>query len=343
MSDIPTAFFVLLSIFLMKRKKSLVLGFVLGFLLLLRYSNFLIVLSLLSIYLLRKEWKDFLKSSIGTIFFGLSFLLYIFLTFGNIGGLIRAASTSFGLIHFPGKFSYYLISLNVLYPGLLLIGMVNGFLKWKKYSIFVLPSIVLLFFYSFYYYVDIGRNFIETIITGQRFMLPVVPLLMVPYIDFLSNRNLSRKLVAASMFPLFLLCAFLQIEHTKFLKREKAVKDLVYSMTEDADLILCNGQAEEIFNPFFGRRKWENLEKTIGILSSRDLLKNYRNIYFVYVESGVTPRRSQEERRFFIENAKALGKVRKVYESERPFHILIYTLVEEESSLFWKGNKLKRF
>ncbi len=319
MSDIPSMFFLLLGMFLLLNKKSVAAGFSLGFLLLLRYPNLIIILGILAVLLYRKEYKKALLLFPGVIFFSLVLLIYFLYAFGSFLGPFPFGENFFSVRYFLYNFPYYIISLNILYPGLLL-GMIIFEIKNKRFSLFVIPALILIVFYSFYYYIDGGNNFIEKLIKGQRFIIPVIPFMLIPYLDFLQNKKLVRKVFVFVISLLFIFNCGIQYKHKKFVRREKILSQVLQDKIKDADIVLCNSDTDELLNPYF------NETKLIEISDFRendlDSLKNNYNVSFVFVE--LKRGKNFDEKLHWVEYFTEKGFTIS-YESQNPIPIIIMT------------------
>ena len=318
MSDIPSMFFLLLGIFLLLDKKNLAAGFSLGFLILLRYPNLVLIVGIFGALLYRKEYKKALHVLPGISFFSFVLFGYIMYVYGSILGPFAVdGARSFGFSYFIYNFPYYLLSLNVLYPGMLLIAVFLGF-KDKKVSFFIIPSLLIVIFYSFYYYIDGGSNIIEKLVKGQRFMIPVIPLLLIPYLQYLHNREFMKKVFVFVISLLFIFTCGIQYKHYEFVKKEKNLSQTVRENIGDSDVVICNSDADELFNPYFSNTKLIELSE-IDKDKLDFLIKNY-NISFIFVE--LKRGRTYEEKPRWIEYFKNEG-FELSYESEEPVPVIV--------------------
>ncbi len=318
MSDIPSMFFLLLGVLLLLDKKNLGAGFSLGFLLLLRYPNVILIIGIFGALLYRKEYKKSLHLLPGIAFFSFVLFGYVMHVYGSILGPFSVdGARSFGFSYFIYNFPYYLLSLNVLFPGMLLISVFLGF-KNKKNSLFIIPSLLIVIFYSFYYYIDGESNIIEKLVKGQRFMIPVIPLLLIPFLQYLHNREFMKKVFVFVISLLFIFACGIQYKHYEFVKKEKNLSQIVRENIGDADIIICNYDADELFNPYFSRVKLIELSE---INEDRlDSLKSDYNISFIFVElkrGGL-----YEEKSRWIEYFKNEG-FEISYESEDPIPVIV--------------------
>jgi len=282
MSDIPSMFFLLLGIFFLLDKKSLAAGFSLGFLVLLRYPNLVIIVGIIGVLLYEREYKKTLLLLPGMFFFFLVLLAYILSTFGFILGPFSLSNAGlFSFKYFVHNFSYYFLSLNVLYPGMLLIAVFLVF-KDKKISLFVIPAFLLIIFYSFFSYIDTGSTALEKLVKGQRYIVPVIPLLLIPYLIFLHDKKFARKVFIFVVPLLFLLNCGIQYKHYRFVKKEKLLSQILQEKIKDSDIIICNTDTDELLNPYFNRARLTELSEFNK--DSLNLLKKKYKISFVFVE-----------------------------------------------------------
>ena len=318
MSDIPSMFFLLVGVLLLLDKKNLGAGFSLGFLLLLRYPNVILIIGIFGALLYRKEYKKSLHLLPGIVFFSFALFGYVMHVYGSILGPFAVdGARSFGFSYFIYNFPYYLLSLNVLFPGMLLISVFLGF-KNKKSFLFIIPSLLIIIFYSFYYYIDGGSNIIEKLVKGQRFMIPVIPLLLIPYLQYLHNREFMKKVFVFVISLLFIFTCGIQYKHYEFVKKEKNLSQTVRENIGDSDVVICNSDADELFNPYFSNTKLIELSE-IDKDKLDFLIKNY-NISFIFVE--LKRDRTYEEKPRWIEFFKKEGFALS-YESEEPVPVIV--------------------
>ncbi len=319
MSDIPSMFFLLLAVFLLLDKKNIAAGFSLGFLILLRYPNLIIILGILIALLYKKEYRKALLICPGIAFFFFLLLFYFLYAFGSFLG-----PTSFGLGFFHPKYilyklPYYFVTLNILYPGLLL-GTIFFGVKNKKLSLFVIPSLILITFYSFYYYIDGGNNIIEKLIKSQRFMIPIIPFLLIPYLDFLQNKKFAKKVFVFSIPLLFIFNCGIQYKHQQFVRTEKLASLILQEKIKDTDIILCNSDTDKLLNPYFSRTRIRGLSEIRK--QNLDSLKNDYNVSFVFVE--LKRGKSYDKKIIWVEYFTEKGFTIS-FESQTPIPITIMT------------------
>lgn len=318
MSDIPSMFFLLLGIFLLLDKKSLAAGFSLGFLVLLRYPNVVIIIGVFGALLYTKEYKKMLFLLPGIAIFSFVLLGYIMHTYGFIlGPFTVSGAKSFGIQYFIYNFPYYLLSLNILYPGMLLVAIFFSF-KNKKISFFAIISFVAIIFYSFYYFVDGGGNLVEKLIKGQRFMVPIIPLLLISYLNFLHDKKLTRKIFIFVVPILFLFNCGIQYKHHQFVEKEKYISQILQEQIKDADIIICNSDTDELLNPYFSKTRLIGLSEVEK--HDLNLLTAENQISFVFV--GLKRGKNHVEKSEWVEYFSKRG-FELSYESEEPIPIIV--------------------
>lgn len=227
--------------------KSLILGTTDGLLVLIRYSNAItvIIFSLSFIFHsfnLNSDLKKVLKQKIGLLISVPFALLFFYINHKYYDGLISSGYSLSGEEFFIDKniilkqLIYYLGFLNLLYPGMLFLGLKSKIkAKLEVYLIFVG---FLLFYAGFpgYHF----KSGILDLIFGLRFFVPIIPLLMIPYFEILSERLKILKNASSStakfqwqnilkfslLFSILLLVvnsigmAYIYLDRTKDLKNE---------------------------------------------------------------------------------------------------------------------------
>jgi len=318
MSDIPSMFFLLLGIFFLLDKKSLAAGFSLGFIVLLRYPNLVIIVGIFGALIYAKEYKKILLLLPGIFLFSFVLLGYIMYAYGFILGPFTIDSAkSFSIQYFIYNFPYYLLSLNVLYPGMLLLAIFFNF-KNKKVSFFVIPSLVAILFYSFYYYIDGGSNLAEKLVKGQRFMVPIIPLLLIPYLDFLQNKKFVKKAFIFVVPLLFIFNCGIQYKHHQFVREEKHLSQVLQEKIKDVDIIICNSETDELLNPYFIKVKLVDLSEVKK--ANLNLLAENNKISFVFVE--LKRGKNYKEKSQWIEYFTKKGFTVS-YQSKEPIPIIV--------------------
>jgi len=281
MSDIPSLFFILLGIYFFYNRKEILAGFSFGMSFLIRFSNIPLTISfILAALFAERDKKRIYRLFPGLVIFTFFFLLYYYCAFGSIFGVfdVMRHTGNFSIKYFSSHFLFYFLVLNLLYPGMLIITCVHGF-RHRKWFPFSFSTLLIVLLYSFYYYLDKGKNPIETVVRGSRYILPVLPFMLLVYADYLKKWKVMEKIILACVPFLVLFSAGIHYKHDKFLERQKEIREIIYTNTTENELLICNGSASEFINPVFGKRKWKMLEYT-----KIKELKGEKNVVLVHVK-----------------------------------------------------------
>lgn len=324
MSDIPSMFFLLLGIFLIVRRKPCLAGFVLGFSIIIRYTNAVAIFGVMLSYIIKRDYKSLLSLLPGIIFFILFNCIY---NISILGGLLAplvmpTGATGFGISYVKTSGLFYIFALNLFYPCMLIIAIIYG-LKKRNYLIFSIPSLLILLVYSFYYYFDKGSFIFETVVRGGRFIIPVMPLILIIYASFLNRSKFLKTAFVISIPLLLVLSAGIQIKHNQFLRDREEIRNIIYDYTADSDLIICNGEAGELISPFFGAKEWRDFYAERRVLLDTLEIKQSVSPFLVYVESGKHP----DELIGYRDSVVTLFNLDTVVVSESPQHTEIYRIL----------------
>ncbi|MCX7995478.1 MAG: hypothetical protein N3A65_06895 [candidate division WOR-3 bacterium] len=310
MSDLPATIFGLLGLFFFLKKKILTAGIVFGFSIALRYPMVLIPLSFLIIFFLKKDFASFVKFFTGNIIGIIPLSIYHIIVFDNLIGPAPANIIGFSIKNFPLMFIQFFIMLNILYP-FMVVSSCRTELPEKWF--FIAPAAAFILFFSFQYYIDTGRNFLETLILGQRYMLPVIPFLLVPYIEVLKRIKISENILLFFIVLLFSIDTAVTYKHQVFLKRQDYYQNKLYEYIKDADVVLCNKDIYELINPFIKPIKWQNFEDR-GKLKEIDISGYSKNLYLACLT------RDDRIKKLFFEFLDHLQVKKEVYKEETSFY-----------------------
>lgn len=323
MSDIPSMFFILLGLYLIIKNKDLFAGFSLGFAILLRYSNLVIIIGVLIGYFLMVRKKS-INILMGIIFFFIILSIYnIYVMEGFLSPLfLPTGAGAHSLSYLKTSGLYYLIALNIVYPFMLIVFIFSIFKK--KLIFFNIVVFITVIFFSMYYYIDKGNSFFETIIKGQRFMIPIFPFFILIYADFLKKIRFIKPLVIFSSLFLIILAFGINLRFYNFQKEKLHLKDILYEKTKDADIIICNGETGKLFNPFFGNKKWRDYSIYGKLIINKDDVIDYDNIYLCFIESG----KRSIEKSLFIDSLLPMFDIQKIFEIDEPSYLVIYKVIK---------------
>jgi len=289
MADVPSAVFFIVAIYFFLRGKKFYFlsGFFLGMLPLFRYPN--IILSVpFFIYLLVDSIKSARKSSFAISPFSKLFLgflpgLFLFLfynkiAFGRFLIVPYGLQGYFSVINLPYNLCFYILSLNVIYPFMFF----SIFLLRKDRFVLISSTFLLFLFYALFKYMILapGKSMLKTSIVGMRYLLPIIPIFILSYVNSL-ERIKRKKPILANMFFLLIVIVFfildigLVYQHQGFLKTQEQYKDIIYSNTDQESLILINDNAMEFFQHVWGERKYE-----VFVWSKNKLAVDFEKYHF---------------------------------------------------------------
>ncbi len=317
MSDLPACIFGLFGLYLFIKNRPCPAGLILGLGIAIRYPLLLIPGALGLVLIRQKRIKEFLKILIGIIIGVVPLLLYHLLFFNSFLGPMTVGAVGFSINNFPGMFISYLLSLNLFYPFLLIIPF---FSKMKERWIFILPAIFFVVFFSFYYFRDTGKNFGEALVRQQRFMLPVIPLLLIPYAEILRNLKAINRLIIVFILFLFSLGVAISYAHQQFLKEEISYQKKLYTFTQDADLIICNKDVFELVNPYIKPLRWLPFEIEGRLVSLKGYKASQKNTILVCLA------REERIKSLFQELLEQFPGAEEVYKETQPIYFSFYKI-----------------
>ncbi len=267
MSDLPAAVFFLIGFYyaIRSEKRSLILaGICFGISLWIRHASLIVITPLIAILLFRDLKSKIIPLLCGLAPFVVLLGIYDYVALGNpfvIGynksGIPLRSTFSFEYLlqHFPKYFVY----LNLIYP---LMGISLLFYRGKRRLEIFSSVLVLLLFYSAYFWFDSGTSFIQTSIKSLRFLLPVIPLFLLSYLYFLdsfifSKMDSTRKWRLAILCSIFLIAITfgIQYKHQEYLHRQKHFSELIYKQTPVNSSIVANMEVIEMLQTVWGQRR----------------------------------------------------------------------------------------
>ncbi|UCG92205.1 MAG: hypothetical protein JSV97_00415, partial [candidate division WOR-3 bacterium] len=280
LSDLPATIATLIGIYYSIKKRYFIAGIVLGMSISIRYPSLLVPATLGVILVFRAEWRNLAQSSMGVIIALIPLIVYHLVFFQTVFGPFNAYGMEFSLHRFWSVVKQLFIYTNILYPFFLVLPIFSGIReKW----FFILLSLVFIISYSFLGFIDRGDTFFESLIRGQRYVLPVLPLLLIPYIGVINKMRFVKKSVFFALCILCLLSVIIHYKHQQFLEQEIYYRDLIYMHTEDADLVLCNKEVYELFNPYINYVSWAPFESRRHLLSLDNYSTLNKNIFFACI------------------------------------------------------------
>jgi hypothetical protein len=316
MSDLPAAVICLIGLLFFIKNRTFIAGLFLGLSVAIRYPMLLIPFSFCLLLLYKKEISQFSKLLIGVLIGLIPLTSYHLFFWGTITGPAAANIIGFSVTNLPTMLIQYIVSLNILYP--LMLGSIFKTRLTEKW-LFIIPSLAFLLFFSLQYYLDTGGNLAEALIRGQRYMLPIIPFLLIPYAEVLYRIKLSNKIIAFFSLGLFILNTGIYYKHQQFLIEQSNYQKKLYEHTKNADILICNKDIYELINPFIRSIKWLPFESE-GKLLQIDTPGVYKNIYVACLA------RNQDTEKIFFELLNKFSVRKEIYSETYPYYFSIWRL-----------------
>ncbi|MGQ9535010.1 MAG: hypothetical protein ACUVTF_07245 [bacterium] len=316
MSDIPATVICLIGLLLLIKKKNILSGLFFGAGICIRYPVIVIPVMLGLIYLYKKEHFEFIRLAIGVLLGIVPLFLYNLLCFKSLVQPINENLIGISIKNFVPMLGQFFTSLNILYPMLLILPFKS---RLKEKYLFILPAMLFLLFFSLQYYIDSGKNFFETIVRGQRYMLPVIPFLLIPYAEIINRIKPLNRFIIIFLIALAILNTGIHYEHQKFLKQQLTYQNKIYCYLEDADLIICNKDIYELINPFIKILNWVPFEHNGEPLKVK-VPENKKQVYLACLT------RDEKIKNIFLELLKKFPEKKEIYSENTPDYLSIWAL-----------------
>jgi len=309
MSDIASAFVILAAFYAFLRKSNwlIISGILIGYSLLIRYSNFIILISvILTIFYsagqlisknnIKKRIIDLVMFNIGFLPLLLITLYYNYYAFKNpfITGyhLIDINKIFFKVKYFKQNFIFYLALLSFMYP-LMIFSTVINLNKNISLNIFFWPMLI---FYCFYSYIPDFGSGIQYIVVGLRFILPVVFIPLLTYIMAIDQYILKKKALRLMAFILInlLLVPYIALSyrHYQYQKSWLEFKNFLYSNTTESSYIICDEEIPKLIQNFWGKRNYLTYIYITEKLPVENKINNVlKKRYNVYLAQIIRPKR----------------------------------------------------
>jgi hypothetical protein len=267
MSDLPAAVFFLIGFYysIQNQKRSLIFaGICFGISLWMRYASLVLITPLIAVLFFRDlKWKV-IPLLCAFAPFVMLLAVYNYFALGNpfLVGHLKIGiplQTSFSFEYLLQHLPKYFLYLNLIFP---LMGISLLFYHGKRKVEIFSCVITLLLFYSAYFWFDSGTSFIQTAIKSLRFLLPIIPLLLVSYLYCLDS-YIFRKIDNSKKWGLAIACSMLlmvvtsgiEYKHQEYLQRQKHFSDFIYKQTPENSAIIANMEVIELLQTVWGRRK----------------------------------------------------------------------------------------
>ncbi|HEX7320701.1 MAG TPA: hypothetical protein VF399_10160 [bacterium] len=258
MSDMPAMLLALAGMYFFVTKRNVWAGVFTGFGVYMRYPLALLVIAFALVLLARKEIKGLFIFCASALLSLIPLLVYHFFVFGNFLGPALQYGTDLGFRVHWGTLGGYAFSLTVLYPLMLIAPFVY---RGKGNGLFITTAVIYILFHAFQSYIDTSTDFIQWLVMSQRYMLPVIPFMLVPYAAVLDRIKIVRKLIIPVVLALAIACAFINYRHARFLKVQDRYQRLIYHYAYGSDVLICNKDILELVNPYVKYINWLPFEK----------------------------------------------------------------------------------
>jgi hypothetical protein len=259
MSDIPSAFFFLLSVWILFFRKGMhfVGAAALGYCVSLRlamipFSGLCIVYAL---FQQRINTRHVLQILAGFFLGIIPFLIYTYQV--NIFSPTAYGNelTSMGDV-IPHAAAYF-ISLNIIYPLMFILGIFPRYEKgWMLKGICVMAFV----FFPFFTLFQVPDPLIELVII-QRYLIFIIGFLLIGYSLFLSKKIITNEIRFSFIFILMIVGAFfISSMHQPYLNRHYTFHKVIYDHTTEGSLIIVDDRNSELIQVALGDRKIINTE-----------------------------------------------------------------------------------
>jgi hypothetical protein len=194
-----------------KKKYLIAIGASIGAAVLIRYTNIIpLGILLLSSFIknlkpktsnLKLIAQNALRIMLGSLPFALFFLFINIHLYGSPfrSGYYYSKEEVFGFSYFLKHIGQYILALSVIYPLMLPVGLIN-----RRFIRFNLAFLSVMFLYAFSVNTLFKRE-IQDLIFALRFLIPVLPLLMISYLDFIDKKLLKFKIANFLILPIFII------------------------------------------------------------------------------------------------------------------------------------------
>jgi hypothetical protein len=116
-------------------------------------------------------------------------------------------------------------------------------------------------FFCLYYWRDQAAGPLQTAVAGLRFLVPVLPLYLLPYAEWLGARARAARPAGVAVAAAAAACAVtVSVRHQGMLEERAAERDRLLAVTAPGDRILCDTGARKLVHPAWGDRRAERVE-----------------------------------------------------------------------------------
>lgn len=201
--------------------------------------------------------------------FAIALVTYNLHLYGNLTGWVGTGM--FGLQYFPRNLAFYVLSLSVVYPLMVLAPAIDR--SKARYAVLAILTPLLLFM-SYWFFQDRHSSWAYTLVIGQRLIIPLIPVLVVSYAGCLEGVLLDycyRTRVLSWVPPaaivgcaalLMLLAAVFQ-RHDVHLYHLRSARDEVVRAVPEGSLVIANYTLEKLFavpSPSLPTYRWRSYD-----------------------------------------------------------------------------------
>jgi len=295
MSDIPSVTLFLMACYFYFKPQGhrFISGILFGIMTLLRAANIILFFPFLVMSIIKSFRSREYKRILYLFFPALPFILlaaslnYIYYGSPLLVGYSHkfTGMTYFSPVYFLPNFKYYVTSLMLLYPLMLLAPFLAK--KTRRTELFLL-IILFIILYSSYYFHDKFPNGLLTYIFGTRLLFPIIALLLFFYVDFLDkilqkfSPVLRRLTMSFILISLVSSCILINYRHQQFLRNQLALKDSIYKSTEEGSAIIYDYNTAELILKIWGDRRYVRYDDYKDLLERLKKITPFnKNIYLV--------------------------------------------------------------
>jgi 4-amino-4-deoxy-L-arabinose transferase-like glycosyltransferase len=260
MSDLLAATAVLLALYALLRRGNwlVVAGLALGFAVLVRYSNAILVPVFLVLALRPRPGRARAAALLGTGLVPFVALAgwYNTVAFGAPLAFPMYLTGFFAPVFFPGNAGYYAVNLLLLYPLMLVAPFFAG--RGRR-LLLGLPAAAVLLVYCFFSFIHESPNLAERLLLGMRYLLPALPFFILAWAlaagNLVAGLRLGKAIKYAGIGLLLALSVAVQFRHDRYLRVQDGYRRLLYQRLPADALLVANSDAAELVGYAWGPRR----------------------------------------------------------------------------------------
>lgn len=260
MSDLLAATAVLAAFYCLLRRGGWLLpaGLLLGFAVLVRYSNAVFVPAFLLLAL--RPGPGRVRSAAlllaGVLPFAALAAGYNSYCYGRPLGFPMYLTGFFSPVFFPRNALHYAVNLLLLYPLMLFAPLLAG--RGRRLAL-GLPAALVTLLYCFFSFIHESSNFAERLLLGMRYLLPALPFFVLGWalwVDRLARRvwrGIALKYAGLGL--LLVLSVAVQFRHDRYLRVQDDYRRLLYRHLPEDALLVANADVTELVGYAWGPRR----------------------------------------------------------------------------------------